>query len=169
MLQKENYILNEYNRLTGRHLEPLMKRCSHDRWQWASHVQPYSWKSEQTADIARTLSCNQTGRLFLFTVVLPILKCTDTWQQTNFCNTGCEGERVFNIKWKRKKKKSVHFHCNILLKSALRRRSQLCMKDRKSSSFLLHKYFVPSLHCIWDRMFRKVPCFSTVTSRQTLK
>lgn len=31
MLQKENYILNEYNRLTGRHLEPLMKRCSHDR------------------------------------------------------------------------------------------------------------------------------------------
>ncbi|KAM6955728.1 endoribonuclease YbeY [Lycodopsis pacificus] len=30
MLQKESYILNEYNRLTGRHLEPLMKRCSQD-------------------------------------------------------------------------------------------------------------------------------------------
>ncbi|XP_056289501.1 endoribonuclease YbeY isoform X2 [Pseudoliparis swirei] len=31
MLQKESYILSEYNRLTGRHLEPLMKRCSQDR------------------------------------------------------------------------------------------------------------------------------------------
>ncbi|XP_008300347.1 endoribonuclease YbeY [Stegastes partitus] len=31
MLQRENYILSEYTRLTGRHLEPLMKRCSQDR------------------------------------------------------------------------------------------------------------------------------------------
>ncbi|XP_054471892.1 endoribonuclease YbeY isoform X2 [Anoplopoma fimbria] len=31
MLQKESYILSEYNRLTGRHLEPLMKKCSQDR------------------------------------------------------------------------------------------------------------------------------------------
>ncbi|XP_060909883.1 endoribonuclease YbeY-like [Labrus mixtus] len=31
MLQRESYILSEYNRLTGRHLEPLTKRCSHDR------------------------------------------------------------------------------------------------------------------------------------------
>ncbi|KAA8588372.1 hypothetical protein FQN60_001566 [Etheostoma spectabile] len=31
MLQREHYILSEYNRLTGRHLEPLMKRCSQDR------------------------------------------------------------------------------------------------------------------------------------------
>lgn len=31
MLQRESYILSEYNRLTGRHLEPLMKRCSEDR------------------------------------------------------------------------------------------------------------------------------------------
>uniref|UniRef100_A0AAQ4RUB1 YbeY metalloendoribonuclease n=1 Tax=Gasterosteus aculeatus aculeatus TaxID=481459 RepID=A0AAQ4RUB1_GASAC len=31
MLQKESYILNEYNRLTGRNLEPLMKRCGQDR------------------------------------------------------------------------------------------------------------------------------------------
>lgn len=41
------------------------------------------------------------------------------------------------------------------------------MKDRKSCSFLLHKYFVPSLHCIWDKMFRKAPCFRTVTPRRT--
>lgn len=34
MLQRENYILSEYTRLTGRHLEPLMKRCTQDRWQW---------------------------------------------------------------------------------------------------------------------------------------
>uniref|UniRef100_UPI003AAC5F78 endoribonuclease YbeY-like isoform X3 n=1 Tax=Centroberyx gerrardi TaxID=166262 RepID=UPI003AAC5F78 len=31
MLQRESYILNEYNRLTGRQLEPLTKRCSQDR------------------------------------------------------------------------------------------------------------------------------------------
>ncbi|XP_065817981.1 endoribonuclease YbeY isoform X1 [Labrus bergylta] len=31
MLQRESYILSEYNRLTGRHLEPLTKRCSQDR------------------------------------------------------------------------------------------------------------------------------------------
>ncbi|TDH07201.1 hypothetical protein EPR50_G00121020 [Perca flavescens] len=31
MLQREHYILSEYNRLTGRHLEPLMKRCSQER------------------------------------------------------------------------------------------------------------------------------------------
>ncbi|KAM9365408.1 endoribonuclease YbeY [Pholidichthys leucotaenia] len=31
MLQRENYILREYNRLTGRCLEPLMKRCGQDR------------------------------------------------------------------------------------------------------------------------------------------
>lgn len=28
MLQREQYILSEYNRLTGRHLEPLMKAFS---------------------------------------------------------------------------------------------------------------------------------------------
>uniref|UniRef100_A0A3Q0R879 YbeY metalloendoribonuclease n=1 Tax=Amphilophus citrinellus TaxID=61819 RepID=A0A3Q0R879_AMPCI len=31
MQQRENYILSEYSRLTGQHLEPLMKRCSQDR------------------------------------------------------------------------------------------------------------------------------------------
>lgn len=31
MLQRESYILSEYNRLTGRNLEPLTKRCSQDR------------------------------------------------------------------------------------------------------------------------------------------
>ncbi|KAF7658151.1 hypothetical protein LDENG_00016700 [Lucifuga dentata] len=31
MLQRESYILSEYNRLTGRHLESLTKRCSQDR------------------------------------------------------------------------------------------------------------------------------------------
>lgn len=31
MQQRENYILSEYSRLTGRHLDPLMKRCSQDR------------------------------------------------------------------------------------------------------------------------------------------
>ncbi|XP_035532666.1 endoribonuclease YbeY-like [Morone saxatilis] len=31
MLQRESYILSEYNRLTGRHLEPLTKRCTQDR------------------------------------------------------------------------------------------------------------------------------------------
>ncbi|CAB1447157.1 unnamed protein product [Pleuronectes platessa] len=31
MLQRESYILTEYNRLTGRHLQPLMKTCDHDR------------------------------------------------------------------------------------------------------------------------------------------
>ncbi|XP_075886868.1 endoribonuclease YbeY [Nelusetta ayraudi] len=31
MLQKEGYILSEYNRLTGSRLEPLMKRCTQDR------------------------------------------------------------------------------------------------------------------------------------------
>ncbi|KAM9850940.1 endoribonuclease YbeY [Aulostomus maculatus] len=31
MLQRENYILTEYNRLTGQQLLPLMKRCSQDR------------------------------------------------------------------------------------------------------------------------------------------
>ncbi|XP_056145685.1 endoribonuclease YbeY [Lampris incognitus] len=31
MLQKESYILSEYNRLTGQSLEPLTKRCSQDR------------------------------------------------------------------------------------------------------------------------------------------
>ncbi|KAM6978632.1 endoribonuclease YbeY [Tautogolabrus adspersus] len=31
MLQRESYILSEYNRLTGRQLEPLTKRCSQDR------------------------------------------------------------------------------------------------------------------------------------------
>ncbi|XP_028291752.1 endoribonuclease YbeY [Gouania willdenowi] len=31
MLHKEQYILSEYNRLTGRHLEPLTKRCKQDR------------------------------------------------------------------------------------------------------------------------------------------
>lgn len=30
MSQREQYILSEYNRLTGRRLEPLMKRCSQD-------------------------------------------------------------------------------------------------------------------------------------------
>ncbi|XP_027020330.1 endoribonuclease YbeY [Tachysurus fulvidraco] len=32
MFQKENYILNEFHRLTGRHLEPLTKRCTGDGW-----------------------------------------------------------------------------------------------------------------------------------------
>ncbi|KAB5577272.1 hypothetical protein PHYPO_G00207990 [Pangasianodon hypophthalmus] len=31
MFQKENYILREFNRLTGSHLEPLTKRCTGDR------------------------------------------------------------------------------------------------------------------------------------------
>lgn len=31
MLQRESYILTEYNRLTGQNLEPLTKRCSQDR------------------------------------------------------------------------------------------------------------------------------------------
>lgn len=31
MTQREGYILNEYNRLTGRNLEPLTKRCTQDR------------------------------------------------------------------------------------------------------------------------------------------
>lgn len=31
MLQREQYILSEYKRLTGRRLEPLMKRCGQDR------------------------------------------------------------------------------------------------------------------------------------------
>ncbi|XP_061774359.1 endoribonuclease YbeY-like [Nerophis ophidion] len=30
MLQKESYILGEYNRLTGQHLLPLTKRCHED-------------------------------------------------------------------------------------------------------------------------------------------
>ncbi|XP_017285869.1 endoribonuclease YbeY [Kryptolebias marmoratus] len=30
MLQRESYILSEFSRLTGRHLEPLMKRCSQE-------------------------------------------------------------------------------------------------------------------------------------------
>ncbi|CAL8240623.1 unnamed protein product [Merluccius merluccius] len=30
MFQRESYILGEYNRLTGKHLEPLTKRCSQD-------------------------------------------------------------------------------------------------------------------------------------------
>lgn len=30
MLQREQYILSEYYRLTGRRLEPLMKRCGPD-------------------------------------------------------------------------------------------------------------------------------------------
>lgn len=33
MLQRENYILTEFTRLTGRHLQPLMKRCDDVRWQ----------------------------------------------------------------------------------------------------------------------------------------
>ncbi|XP_038870965.1 endoribonuclease YbeY [Salvelinus namaycush] len=31
MLQKESYILNEFNRFTGRQLVPLTKKCSQDR------------------------------------------------------------------------------------------------------------------------------------------
>uniref|UniRef100_A0A3Q3JYJ5 Uncharacterized protein n=1 Tax=Monopterus albus TaxID=43700 RepID=A0A3Q3JYJ5_MONAL len=31
MLQRESYILSEYNKLTGKHLEPLMKKCGQDR------------------------------------------------------------------------------------------------------------------------------------------
>ncbi|GAA6219723.1 putative ribonuclease [Lates japonicus] len=31
MLQRESYILNEFNRLTGSHLEPLMKKFNQDR------------------------------------------------------------------------------------------------------------------------------------------
>lgn len=30
MLQKESYILNEFNRFTGRQLVPLTKKCSQD-------------------------------------------------------------------------------------------------------------------------------------------
>lgn len=57
--------------------------------------------------------------------------------------------------------------CNILLKSALG--SQLCMKGRKSCSFLLHKYIIPSLHCIWDSIFRKAQCFRNEHPRQKLQ
>ncbi|KAI5623739.1 putative ribonuclease isoform 1 [Silurus asotus] len=54
MFQKENYILHEFNRLTGSHLEPLTKRCTGDRRYWKDCSEGTGLESKESKTIIPT-------------------------------------------------------------------------------------------------------------------
>lgn len=156
MLQRESYILSEYNRLTGRHLEPLTKRCSQDRWRSPAHYVYYG----------ASYCCSvllSGGTTVLFTFMPSFLTKRKGHGLTRWGNgTLITWQYPFsNIKFK---------VCALSLEYFIKicfRKSHLCMKGRKSCSFLLHKYIIPSLHCIRDRMFRRAQRFRNGNPRRT--
>lgn len=117
MLQRENYILSEYNRLTGSSLEPLMKRCSQDRWRHSGASFCFHYPAPMDLNrLAVHIQWHDGGCPFP-TLDLSVIKVFSTSNE-----------------------KPLHFHQNLLLKSALGRVS-----------------------CVW-RVEKAVPLYFTNTS-----
>lgn len=187
MLQKERYILSEYNRLTGSRLEPLMKRCTQDRWQWRHLLTLHLHKVHCGAWYWCSLSCNQVdyclNKLLLFILLFihsytwcrllhadnlqlllsPGSRHAAVWLWFPFQTLDGSVVKQFIISNSIK----VSALCNILLKSALGRVS--CVwRVEKAVHFYFTNTFYP-FHCIWDSIFRKAQCFRNEIPRQTLK